>query len=155
MCAAAMVSIAIGCGCLAPAAALTWTQHTQPLAGELVLTDVHAILDGTSGDVVALATGEGGVVLKLRQAPQVQGGAWTTLLDTSYPTYWCVAGPCVAVPSAVPRTDWHWSWWEWISVHPLGSSAADMCPCPCPCCLALYGAPCLSAPTAQVWLLRV
>jgi len=76
---------------LAPAAGatpppLTWTRHSLPLSGELVLTDVHAIAEG--GRVVALATGEGGVVLKL-DAPAAQAkGVWTTLLDTSFPTYW-------------------------------------------------------------------
>lgn len=65
---------------------LVWTRYALPLSGELVLTDVHATLSG--GDVVALATGEGGIVLKLEQPSGVIGGAWTAIWDTSFPTYW-------------------------------------------------------------------
>ena len=75
--------------CLAApsSAALTWTRHALPLSGELVLTDVHAIAVG-SDRVVALASGEAGVLLKL-DAPAAQAkGTWTTLLDTSFPTFW-------------------------------------------------------------------
>ena len=69
-------------------AGLTWMRHSVPLSGELVLTDVHAAFDAVSGNVTAIATGEGGVVLKLQQAAGTVGGTWITLLDTSFPTYW-------------------------------------------------------------------
>lgn len=74
-------------------AAVAWNKHAQPLAGELVLTDVHAVYDTASDHVTALATGEAGVLLKLSAPAASAGGgagaaAWTTLLDTSFPTYW-------------------------------------------------------------------
>ena len=70
----------------ASAAPLAWTRHALPLSGELVLTDVHAI---SAGDrVVALASGEAGVLLKLDAPATQKEGTWTTLLDTSFPTYW-------------------------------------------------------------------
>jgi hypothetical protein len=66
---------------------LTWIKHTIPLTGELVLTDVHAIIEDSR--IIALASGEGGVLLKLdipiSESPPF---SWTTLLDTSFPTYW-------------------------------------------------------------------
>ena len=75
-------SVALGLG-------LTWTRNTIPLTGELVLTDVHAVLDAATNRVVALVTGEAGVVLKLNTSvSSAPGGTWTTLLDTSFPTYW-------------------------------------------------------------------
>ena len=82
---AALCAAAATCAAAA-AAPLKWTKHSLPLTGELVLTDVHAILDG--GNVIALASGEAGVLLKLSQPATVVGGKWTTLLDTSFPTYW-------------------------------------------------------------------
>lgn len=70
-------------------AGLNWTRNTIPLTGELVLTDIHATLDSTTDTIIALATGEAGVVLKLNTSvSRTLGGVWTTLLDTSFPTYW-------------------------------------------------------------------
>jgi len=89
-----MRRVAFAAACAACAsAAVVWNVHAQPLAGELVLTDVHALYDAASGTVTALATGEGGVVLKLSAPAASAGGgasgaAWTTLLDTSFPAYW-------------------------------------------------------------------
>ena len=84
--ASALLLAALAAAPAAVAAPLAWTRHSLPLSGELVLTDVHAIADGAN--VVALASGEAGVLLKL-DAPAAQAkGTWTTLLDTSFPTYW-------------------------------------------------------------------
>ena len=67
--------------------ALVWTRHLIPLSGELVLTDVHAVIAGDR--IISVVTGESGVALKL-DAP-VSGNAsatpWTTLLDESFPFY--------------------------------------------------------------------
>ena len=71
------------------ASGVSWTRNQIPLSGELVLTDVHAALDSTTNTIVALATGEAGVVLRLESAVSTApGGTWITLLDTSFPTYW-------------------------------------------------------------------
>jgi hypothetical protein len=81
-----LAAAALAAAARVAAAPLAWTKHSLPLSGELVLTDVHAIADGDR--VVALASGEAGVLLKL-DAPAAQAkGVWTTLLDTSFPTYW-------------------------------------------------------------------
>lgn len=69
-------------------AAVTWQKHAIPLAGELVLTDVHGAYDAGSDTVVVVATGEGGVVLKLAAPAANATGAWVVLLDTSFPLYW-------------------------------------------------------------------
>lgn len=79
-------ALAAAGGAAAAAAPLKWSRHKLPLSGELVLTDVHAVLEG--GRVLALATGEAGVVLKLNESASVAAPAWTTLLDTSFPSYW-------------------------------------------------------------------
>ena len=86
----ALIVLVVASGLPLLSAALAWTRHAIPLQGELVLTDVHAIFDAASGRIVAIATGEAGVVLKLdvpaEQAPS--NYSWTTLLDTSFPLYW-------------------------------------------------------------------
>ena len=66
---------------------LTWIKHDLPLSGELVLTDVHAIIEDSR--IIALASGEEGVLLKL-DVPVDQHGnyTWETLLDSSDTTYW-------------------------------------------------------------------
>jgi hypothetical protein len=74
---------------LAVQSSIVWTKNFIPLTGELVLTDIHAVLDSNYEMVTALASGEGGVVLKLNQSVgEGPSGNWTTLLDSSYPTYW-------------------------------------------------------------------
>lgn len=88
-----MRGLAAACSVVCACAAVTWRKHSQPLSGELVLTDVHAVFNATSGMVTALVTGEAGVVLKLSAPAASAGGgaagaAWTTLLDTSFPAYW-------------------------------------------------------------------
>ena len=72
------------------ATSLVWNRHEIPLNGELVLTDVHAYYDTPADRVIALATGEAGVVLKLNvsSTANVTMSPWSTLLDTSFPTYW-------------------------------------------------------------------
>ena len=64
---------------------LTWIKHDLPLSGELVLTDVHAIIEDSR--IIALASGEEGVLLKL-DVPVDQHGnyTWETLLDSSKTT---------------------------------------------------------------------
>ena len=73
---------------LSPSCALTWVRHSVPISGTLVLTDVHAVLDG--GRVVALATGEEGVLLKLDVAAEAPpaGSAWAALTNQGASTYW-------------------------------------------------------------------
>lgn len=80
--AAALATLPVG------VSALKWVKHGVPLSGELVLTDVHAIYLNSSNSVMAYATGEGGVLLKLVQAASVAAGTWSTVLDTSFPLYW-------------------------------------------------------------------
>lgn len=77
--------IAASAACAA-AAALPWQKHTIPISGQLVLTDVHAILSGNN--VIAYASGEGGVLLKLTAPAAVQAGNWVDILDQSFPFYW-------------------------------------------------------------------
>lgn len=74
--------------CAAASAALDWQRHTLPLTGELVLTDVHAVLSGSN--VQTYATGEGGVLLKQSNPISAVANStpWTVMLDTSYPYYW-------------------------------------------------------------------
>jgi hypothetical protein len=70
----------------ATTSALKWVRHLVPLSGTLVLTDVHAMLDGDR--IVALATGEGGVLLKLdvnASAPPA-GSEWQVLSNPG--VYW-------------------------------------------------------------------
>ena len=68
------------------AAALTWVRHTIPFSGTLVLTDVHAALDGVR--IVALATGEQGVVLKLDAEVAPPAGTWQVLTNQGADIYW-------------------------------------------------------------------
>lgn len=68
------------------AEALKWTKGSIPLAGGAVLTDVHAIFDSSSSDIIAYASGEAGVLLKLR-ASTSEPEVWQTVLDLSFPFY--------------------------------------------------------------------
>lgn len=71
---------------LSTCCALSWVRHSVPISGALVLTDVHAVLDG--GRVIALAAGEGGVLLKLDVAAEAPpaGSAWQALSNPN--VYW-------------------------------------------------------------------
>src|SRR4051812_18236564 len=74
---------------LSSAAALNWQRNGVPISGQLVLTDVHAVWDNSTSTVVAYATGEGGVLLKLSNSPAgIQAANWSVTLDTSFPFYW-------------------------------------------------------------------
>jgi hypothetical protein len=72
---------------LSTAAALKWVRHAVPLSGTLVLTDVHAALDG--GRIVALTTGEEGVLLKLDVPANTSpaGSAWQVLRNPGVDWY--------------------------------------------------------------------
>lgn len=67
-----------------------WQQHSQPLKGALVLTDVHAVLTAGGAGILAYATGEAGVLLKLAApaAGPANATPWVVALDTSFPLYW-------------------------------------------------------------------
>jgi hypothetical protein len=73
---------------LSSASALTWVRHQLPLSGPLVLTDVHAALEGDR--VVALVTGEAGVLLRLDVASSAPpaGSAWAALANQGADVYW-------------------------------------------------------------------
>ena len=75
-------------GVAASVSALTWQKHTLPIAGQLVLTDVHGVYLPETDSVVVIATGEGGVVLKLAAPAANATGTWTALLHTGFPLYW-------------------------------------------------------------------
>lgn len=83
-----LVSLLLLCYASAIAAALSWQRHSLPLSGELVLTDVHSVLSGSS--VQTYATGEAGVLLKQVNPISAAANAtpWTISLDTSFPFYW-------------------------------------------------------------------
>lgn len=74
---------------LAASLSLSWLFHSQPLTGELVLTDIHAIILPTLPTLQAYATGEGGVLLKLLAPLSLPANAtpWRTSLDASFPLY--------------------------------------------------------------------
>ena len=59
---------------LSSVSSLTWVHHKVPISGQLVLTDVHAVVDATR--VVAYATGEAGVLLKLDLPAATPSGQW-------------------------------------------------------------------------------
>ena len=82
--------LAVLCCLSSSSAQLTWTQHSLSLSGELVLTDLHAIVTGTGQDpsILALASGEAGVLLQLHSSESAVGGNWSTALDQSFPWYW-------------------------------------------------------------------
>jgi hypothetical protein len=66
---------------------LTWEKHQLPISGELVLTDIHAIVEDSR--IIALASGEEGVLLKLDiPVTQTAPFIWATLLDVGPPVYW-------------------------------------------------------------------
>ena len=71
-----------------PVFSLEWIHHKLPLSGELVLTDIHAVISSQSV-ITAYATGEAGVLLKLRDPdPSSPPPPWSIALDTSFPLYW-------------------------------------------------------------------
>jgi photosystem II stability/assembly factor-like uncharacterized protein len=81
------VAVAAALACTVHAGGLVWRKHNIPISGELVLTDVHAFYDASTGEVTALATGEGGLVLKLQEPVAQPIGNWTLALDAHYPLF--------------------------------------------------------------------
>jgi len=82
----ALLSLLLWC---AAAQALDWHRYALPIQGQLVLTDVHALV-GADGALTVYAAGEAGVLLKLAD-PAPRSGAFppfAVALHAGYPLYY-------------------------------------------------------------------
>ena len=74
--------------CASAATALDWHSYSLPIRGQLVLTDVHAVV-GPDASLTVYAAGEAGVLLKLRD-PAPRSGAFppfAVCLNAGAPLY--------------------------------------------------------------------